>query len=75
MNWRIKDSRGSPSTTLTFVVISLGVVLVKFLFAGMTIPHLGQVPPMDGINFAAAAGAILAIWYGREKTEKDNAKS
>ncbi|MDH5185406.1 MAG: hypothetical protein OEX12_16120 [Gammaproteobacteria bacterium] len=68
----LKDSRGHPSITLTFVAISLLVVLIKFILAGLTIPGLGEVPAMSGVDFAAAAGAVLGIWWAREKTEKEN---
>lgn len=73
--WMMKDSRGNPSITLTFVTVSLVVVLIKFILAGLTLPVLGEVPPMTGMEFAAAAGAVLAIWWGREKTEKETARA
>ncbi|MDH5785345.1 MAG: hypothetical protein OEZ16_07020 [Chromatiales bacterium] len=68
----LKDSRGKPSITLTFVTVSLAVVLIKFALASLAVPGLGEVPPMSGTEFAAAAGAVLGIWWGREKTEKEN---
>ncbi|WP_303909455.1 hypothetical protein [Thiohalomonas denitrificans] len=71
----MKDSRGHPSITLTFVTVSLLVVLVKFALAGLTLPVLGDVPEMSGVDFAAAAGALLGIWWGREKTEKENPRA
>lgn len=67
----MKDSRGNRSITLTFVTISLAVVLIKFALAGLKLGSLGMVPAMSGTEFAAAAGAVLAIWWGREKTEKE----
>lgn len=66
----MKDSRGNKSITLTFVSASLVVVLLKFALAGLTLPVVGEVPDMSGLEFAAAAGAVLGIWWGREKTEK-----
>lgn len=71
----LKDSRGNPSITLTFVTVSLVVVVVKFALAGLTLPGLGEVPAMSGVDFAAAAGAVLGIWWGREKTEKETQRA
>lgn len=71
----MKDSRGNRSITLTFVTVSLAVVLIKFALAGLQIGPLGTVPPMSGTEFAAAAGAVLAIWWGREKTEKEKPRN
>ncbi|MEJ1353115.1 MAG: hypothetical protein RPU13_07625 [Candidatus Sedimenticola sp. (ex Thyasira tokunagai)] len=67
----LKDSRGKKSKTLTFVTIGFAVVVLKFLFAGLELGDMGEVPPMSGIEFAAAAAAVLAIWLGREYTEKN----
>ncbi|MDY6979201.1 MAG: hypothetical protein SV201_04930 [Pseudomonadota bacterium] len=67
----MKDSRGSPSITLTFVTTGLVVVVIKFALAGLSLPVVGEVPAMSGVDFAAAAGALLGIWWGREKTEKE----
>ncbi len=67
---KMRDTRGNPSITLTFVTVSLVVVLAKFALAGLTLPGVGTVPAMTGTEFAAAAGALLGIWWAREKTEK-----
>ena len=64
------DSRGKKSTTLTLVTASWGVITAKFFFAGMSLPLLGDVPTMSGGEYAAGVGAVLAIWLGREWTEK-----
>ena len=71
----MKDSRGNPSITLTFVTVAFVLVLIKFALAGLELPVVGTMPPMSGMDFAAAAGAVLGIWWGREKTEKDNKKA
>ena len=67
---RVKDSRGRESTTLTFVAFSWLAVWVKYVVAGLTLPVIGAVPPMTATEFSIAAAAILAIWLGREWTEK-----
>lgn len=64
------DSRGHPSKTLTFVTVSWLAVLIRFLLGGLTLGNLGAMPPMSGMDFAAAVGAVLGIWWARERTEK-----
>lgn len=71
----MRDSRGHKSITLTFVTVSFVVVTAKFALAGLTLPGLGEVPAMSGVDFAAAAGAVLGIWWGREKTEKETRRA
>lgn len=67
---KIRDSRGRESTTLTFVSISWLAVLIKYLIAGINLPLIGLQPAMTASDFATATGLILAIWLGREWTEK-----
>ena len=57
----IKDSRGRESTTLMFVTLSWLVVTGIFLWKGSA---------ADILNYGTAVAAILAIWLGREWTEK-----
>lgn len=64
------DSRGQQSRTLAFVTVSWFIVTVKFLVAGIALGPLGTAPPMTAGEYGLAAGAILAIWLGREWTEK-----
>lgn len=66
----LKDTRGKESITLTLVVVSVVVVWVKFAFSGLTLGAMGALPPMDGIEFGTAIGALLGVWWGREHTEK-----
>jgi hypothetical protein len=70
MIWSMKDSRGRESITLTFVAASWLVVWVKYLLAGLVLPVLGAVPPMTATEFGLAVAGVLAIWLGREWTEK-----
>lgn len=70
MKLTLKDSRGRESATLTFVAFSWLAVWVKYILAGLTIPHLGTVPPMTATEFGLAVAGIMAIWLGREWTEK-----
>lgn len=66
----MQDTRGKESKTLTFVTAAYVPVWVKYTTAGLTLPGLGKVPPMTATEFATAIGLILAIWLGREWTEK-----
>lgn len=58
------------STTLFFVSVSWAAVLFKFIVAGMTLPVIGQQAAMTASEFGMAIAGILAIWLGREYTEK-----
>ncbi len=70
MKWLTMDARGKQSRTLFFVAVSWVVVLVKFAVAGVSLGSLGVMPAMTATEFGAAVAAILAIWLGREWTEK-----
>lgn len=70
----MKDSRGRESTTLSLVIAAYLPVWVKYAFAGFTLPVVGAVPPMTATEFATSIGLILAIWLGREWTEKRSAQ-
>lgn len=67
---KICDSRGKQSTTLFFVFVSWLVLVMKFAIAGMTFPVVGQMAPMSAGEFGMAVAGVLAIWLGREWTEK-----
>lgn len=66
----LRDSRGRESITLSLVVPAWFALLVKFLAAGLTLPVIGIVPPMSATEFGLAMAGVLAIWLGREWTEK-----
>lgn len=68
---RLSDSRGKESTTLFFVAVSWAVVVFKFAIAGLEYNGVSA-PSMDVQDFGIAVAAILAIWLGREWTEKKN---
>jgi len=66
----LTDSRGNQSITLLMVVIAFAVTTVKFLIAGMTLPVIGQQAAMTASEYGMAFAAELAVWLGREWTEK-----
>lgn len=66
----IKDARGNPSITLTLILLTWLVITVKFLFAGLGLPMVGEFPPMTASEYGIAISPLLAGWLGREWTEK-----
>lgn len=68
MKW-LKDARGRRSVTLSFVAPALAVTILKFALEGLTLLGV-PVPSFSGTDFAAAFGAIGAVWWGREFTTK-----
>jgi len=66
----MKDSRGKQSKTLIFVSISWLAVVIKYITAGVTLGALGTMPDMGASEFGSAVALILAIWLGREWSEK-----
>ena len=64
------DSRGKQSVTLFFVTVSWAAVTVKFFVGGALLVPLGVMPTMTAGEYGAAVALILAIWLGREWTEK-----
>lgn len=69
----IKDSRGRESHTLMFVAIAAMLLIAKFAIAGLTLFGL-VFPGMSAGEFGAAFTLILAVWLGREWTDKTGSK-
>jgi len=65
----IRDSRGRESHTLLFVALAALVLIYKFGVAGTSLFGIAW-PPMAAGEFGIAFAAILAVWLGREWTEK-----
>ena len=65
----IKDSRGRESHTLVFVALAALVLIYKFAVAGLTLWGI-TFPVMGATEFGLAFGIVLAVWLGREWTEK-----
>lgn len=70
MIFSLKDSRGRESTTLAFVSAAYAALLAKFVLAGATLPLFGTVPSMSATEFGLSVSGVLAIWLGREWTDK-----
>lgn len=64
----MRDSRGEKSITLSFVTASWAIVTVAFARSWL-FPVDGMMP-MGAGEYGAAVAAIMAIWLGREWTEK-----
>jgi hypothetical protein len=60
---------GKDSVTLTAFIIGFVVCLAKLALAGMTIRGI-DFAPFSGVDFAAAVGALGAI-YGYRKMSED----
>ena len=67
--------RGRESTTLGFVSVSWGLVTLKFLFSGATLPLLGVQSVISLSEYSTAVALILGIWLGREWAEKKYVRS
>lgn len=65
----IKDSRGRESHTLLFVAAAVVVLIYKFGVASLTLFGL-TFPAMDAGEFGLAFAGIMAVWLGREWTDK-----
>lgn len=68
-NGSMNDSRGRKSKTLIFVSIAFAVTTAKFAVGGVETEFV-SFQEFGGGEYAAAIGAILGIWLGREYTEK-----
>jgi len=63
---------GKDSVTLTAFIVGFIVCLAKLALAGMTI-YGTEFAPFSGVDFAAAVGALGAIYGYRKMTDKADA--
>jgi hypothetical protein len=67
----LKDPKtDKKSATLTILMTTFGICLIKLLFAGMTYKEFSA-GPFSGADFAAAVGAAGAIYGVRKYTDKE----
>lgn len=71
----MRDGRGRESTTLFFVRVTWLVMTIKFLGSGVVISGVTLSPDINIADFGLAVSAVLAIWLGREWTEKQVEKT
>jgi len=69
----IRDSRGRESHTLLFVALAALVLIYKFAVAGLMLWGL-TFPAMSATEFGIAFAAVLAVWLGREWTDKTGSR-
>lgn len=67
----LKDSSGKPSTTMTAFVLGFVVVNLKLILSGMEIGGL-TLAPFSGGEYAAAVGALGAVYILRRNTGNGN---
>lgn len=68
MRW-IKNSRGNPDALLSIVVVTMGVVLLKLLLAGIVVGKLAF-GELDASVVAAVLTPTLGAYVARRATEK-----
>lgn len=67
----IKDSGGKPSVTMTAFVTGFVVVNAKLLLSGVTLAGY-TMAAFTGGEYAAAVGALGAVYVLRRSSEKEN---
>lgn len=63
----IKDTSGSKSITMTAFVVGFIIVNIKLIFSGMAIYGF-ELAPFTGAEYAAAVGALGAVYVLRRST-------
>ena len=66
----IKDSNGKPSLTATAFIIGFAVVNLKLIFSGFELEGF-KMTLFTGGEYAAAVGALGAVYVLRRSTDKD----
>ena len=69
----IKNSKGEKSVTVTAFITGFVIVCFKLLASGITIGGL-KMAPFSGTEFAAAVGALGAVYVLRRNEDDKNAK-
>jgi hypothetical protein len=66
-----KDSKGKPSLTATAFIVGFVVVNLKLIFSGVEFENF-KIALFSGGEYAAAVGALGAVYVLRRSTDKDN---
>jgi len=69
-NLLLKDSSGKKSATMTAFVVGFIVVNTKLILSGVEIGGL-TLAPFTGSEYAAAIGALGAVYVLRRSTDPD----
>jgi hypothetical protein len=64
-----KDSKGKPSLTATAFIVGFAVVNLKLIFSGVEF-NAFKIALFSGGEYAAAIGALGAVYVLRRSTEK-----
>lgn len=70
----IKDNKGVPSVTLTAFILGFAVVNLKLIISGLEIMSL-KMEQFSGGEYAAAIGALGAVYILRRSTDKSEKKN
>lgn len=66
-----KDSKGKPSLTATAFMIGFTIVNLKLIFSGVEFGDF-KIAFFSGVEYAAAIGALGAVYVLRRSTDTDN---
>lgn len=66
----LKDTSGNKSTTATAFIIGFVVVNIKLLASGLSVAGYAM-SDFNGVDYAAAVGALGAIYVMRRSSSKD----
>jgi hypothetical protein len=69
MIWMLKDSKGTPSFTVTASALTLGVVLAKVLLGGVVIGEYSFGPSPDSATIAALLTPTLLAYTARRHSD------
>jgi len=61
----IKNSNGKPDAILTFLTFWVGVMLLKYILEGLTLPHIGAIPHFDANTAMAVLVPLLGTYVAR----------
>ena len=70
----LKDTSGNKSTTVTAFILGFVVVNVKLLASGLTLAGY-EMSTFSGVDYAAAMGALGAIYVMRRTSSKDKGET
>ena len=71
--WLTDPKTKKKSVTLTILVTTVGISLLKLLVSGMTIKGFNMAT-FTGTDFAAVVGVAAGLYWGRKQTDANKGK-